>query len=302
MSTSKEKTSDRKNSSEQGKTLSMFDRASNNIGEGSAAGSFAAACHGSDDNIIYNNDKIISGTVHIGGLKGSLKKIENKIKIILNNKNYESVKQLISLRKGHYKAREKCKRAIETFCSALESGSPKWESYCSQIEELKSQFNDIEEQIDKFLIAAVEIASSVRSSRNSRCLSEKKTINTNSESITSKEANVRIKLLRLEKVQQDQILNAEEAKMKAMAFEVEAKRAVLNAKLELAEAQALVEEEQFEDRSQDLSDVDAKALTAHERVIRFLEKLETDLGISGNCDSIQMVNAKGMSLRHDAPS
>ena len=240
MSSSKEKTSDRKNSSKQGKTLSMFDRALNDIGEGSAAGSFAAACHGSDDNITYNNDKIISGTMHIGGLKGSLKKIENKIKIILNNKNYESVKELISLRKGHYKAHEKCKRAIETFCTALESGSPKWESYCSQIEELKSQFNDIEEQIDKFLIAAVEIASSVRSSRNSRCLSKKKTINTNSELITSKEANVRIKLLRLEKVQQDQILNAEEAKMKAMAVEVEAKRAVLNAKLELAEAQALV--------------------------------------------------------------
>ena len=92
MSTSKEKTSDRNNFSEQGKTLSMFDRASNNIGEGSAAGSFTAACHNSDDNITYNNDKIISGTVHIGGLKGSLKKIENKIKIILNNKNYESVK------------------------------------------------------------------------------------------------------------------------------------------------------------------------------------------------------------------
>ena len=104
----------------------------------------------SDDNIIYNNDKIISGIGHIGGLKGSLKKIKNKIKIILNNKNYKSVKQLISLRKSHYKAHEKCKRAIETFCTTLQSGSPKWESYCSQIEELKSQFNDIlvKEQID----------------------------------------------------------------------------------------------------------------------------------------------------------
>ena len=90
--------------------------------------------------------------------------------------------------------------------------------------------------------------------------------------------------------------------MKAVAVEVEAKRDVLNEKLELAEAQALVEEEQSEDRSQDLSDVDAKALTAHERVIRFLEKSKTDLGISGNCDSVQMVNTKGMSLRHDAPS
>ena len=118
----------------------------------------------------------------------------------------------------------------------------------------------------------------------------------------SKEANVRIKLLRLEKVQQDQILNAEEAKMKAMAVEVEAKRAVLNAKLELAEAQALAEEEQSEDRSQDLSDLDAKALTAHERVIRFLEKSETDLRINRNSDSVQMVNAKGINLRHDAPS
>ena len=113
----------RKNSSEQGKTLSIFDEALNDIGDGSAAGSFAGVCHGSDDNIIYNNDKIISRTGHIGGLKGSLKKIKNKIKIILNNKNYESVKQLISLRKSHYKALKKCKRAIETFCTTLEQGS-----------------------------------------------------------------------------------------------------------------------------------------------------------------------------------
>ena len=37
---------------------------------------------------------------------------------------------------------------------------------------------------------------------------------------------------------------------------------------------------------QSKSKTDAKALTAHERVIRFLEKSETDLGISGNCDSV----------------
>ena len=53
----------------QGKTLSMLDRAVNNISEGSAA-----ACHGSDDNIIIcDNNKIISGTLHIGGLKVGLR-------------------------------------------------------------------------------------------------------------------------------------------------------------------------------------------------------------------------------------
>ena len=97
-----------------------------------------------NNNIICDNDKINFGTLYIGGLKGSLKKIENKIKIILSSENYGSVK-LISLRKTYHNAYEKCIEAIETFGTVLKSGSIKWHLYCSQIEEVKFQFNDIEE-------------------------------------------------------------------------------------------------------------------------------------------------------------
>ena len=96
MSTLKGITSNRRTSSKQDETLSMLEHALNNISEGSDAGNFATACHDNDNNnIIYDNDKIIFGTWHSWGLKGSLKKIESKIKIILSSENYGSIKLLI---------------------------------------------------------------------------------------------------------------------------------------------------------------------------------------------------------------
>ena len=64
----------------------------------------------------------------------------------------------------------------------------------------------------------------------------------------------------------------------------------------------MLEEKQSDDRFKDLSELDDGALTIHERVIRFLGKPETDFGISGNHDSVQMVYVKSTSSRYDALS
>ena len=200
------------------------------------------------------------------------------ISSILEENDHRRVKELLPLQRAPESAHNKCIEAITDFCEALDDGSPKFLDYDNQLKTLQKDYFEMRDRIDQFLVNMVDAASSIRASRASTDGSKGKERGGSARSAATgtrsgatnlsgnRQLDVKLKQLHLGLVKKN-------LQLKERAAQVESERVLLQAEVELAEAQLLAEAEIEEDcRSQCLSRMDEQAMTSNERVIRFLNE------------------------------
>ena len=199
---------------------------------------------------------------------------------ILEENDHRRVKELLPLQRAHENAHNKCVEAITDFCEALDDGSPKFLDYDNQLKTLQKDYFEMRDRIDQFLVNMVDAASSIRASRASTSTNGSKSKKRGGSAHSAatgtrsgatnlsgnRQLDVKLKQLHLGQVKKD-------LQLKERAAQVESERVLLQAEVELAEAQLLAEAEIEEDcRSQCLSRMDEQAMTSNERVKRFLNE------------------------------